>query len=51
MKENIEMIKEKEKEYNYNNGDREMGDYLNDKQIGKHITLTNKGEVETKLYK
>ena len=28
----------------YKNGDREMGDYLNGKKIGKHATLTINGE-------
>ena len=27
-----------------------MGDYLNDKAIGKHVTLTFNGEVKTKIY-
>ena len=31
-------------------GNREMGDYLNDKKIGKHITLTNNGEILTNIY-
>ena len=34
----------------YTNGNREMGDYLNDKKIGKHITLTNNGEILTNIY-
>ena len=34
----------------YSNGDREMGDYLNSEKIGKHITLTNNGEVKTNIY-
>ena len=29
----------------YNNGNREMGDYYNNKAIGKHVKLTNAGEV------
>ena len=50
------MVKEKEKEYIIikvviDMKNREMGDYLNDNPIGKHITLTIKGEVESKLYK
>ena len=36
--------------YYYKNGDREMGDYLNDKEIGKHVTLTINGEVKTNIY-
>ena len=36
--------------YYFKNGDREMGDYLNGNPIGKHITLTIKGEVESKIY-
>ena len=34
----------------YNDGDREMGDYLNGKEIGKHVTLTINGEVKTRIY-
>ena len=34
----------------YNNGDRRMGDYSDDKPIGKHVTLIKNGEVETKNY-
>ena len=44
------MIKEKEKEYNYNNGDREMGDYLRGKKIGKHVTLHYNGDITSKDY-
>ena len=29
----------------YHNGDRMMGDYYNDKPIGKHVTLKINGEV------
>ena len=36
--------------YYFNNGDREMGDYLNDKPIGKHAVLTKNGEVKTSYY-
>ena len=34
----------------YNNGNREMGDYLNDKRKGKHVTLTINGQIITKNY-
>ena len=34
----------------YNNGDREIRDYLNGKRIGKHVTLTINGEVKSKVY-
>ena len=34
----------------YNNGDREMGDYWNDKLIGIQVMLTKNGEVKTKYY-
>ena len=34
----------------WNNGDREMGDYSNDNQIGKHVMLTKDGEVKEKYY-
>ena len=36
--------------YHYKNGDRSMGDYYNDKQIGKHVRLTRNGEVKIKNY-
>ena len=34
----------------YNDGNREMGDYYNDKEIGKHVMLTRNGEVKTYNY-
>ena len=34
----------------YNNGDKEMGDYLNDKEIGIHAFLSNKSKVKQKKY-
>jgi len=34
----------------YSNGDREMGDFLNDKQIGIHAYLSKKGKVKQKKY-
>ena len=34
----------------YANGDREMGDYLNDKKLGKHIIFHENGEIESKTY-
>ena len=36
--------------YYYNNGDREMGDYYNDNQIGKFVMLTKNGEVKINNY-
>ena len=47
MKESGEMIKEKEKLYiiYYNNGEREMKDYLNDLPIGKHVKLNINGII------
>ena len=37
--------------YYYNDGDRYEGDWRNDeKEIGKHVTLTFNGEVKTKIY-
>ena len=32
------------------NGDRRMGDYLNDKEIGKHVRLTRNWEVKIENY-
>ena len=32
------------------NGDREMGNYLNDKKVGKHVKLTAKGKVTSSVY-
>jgi hypothetical protein len=37
--------------YYYNNGDREIGDYLKDKKIGKHVILHKNGKVSEKIYK
>ena len=34
----------------YNNGDREMGDYYNNKKMGKHVMLTKIGEVKINDY-
>ena len=34
----------------YSNGDREMGDYLNDQAIGIHAKLLYNGKVESKHY-
>ena len=31
----------------YNDGSREMGDYLNGKKIGKHVKLYKNGEIES----
>ncbi len=36
--------------YYYANGDREMGDFLNDTDIGRHVTLTKCGEVKVQNY-
>ena len=36
--------------YYYNNGIREMEDYLKDKKIGKHVSLLPNGEVKTNNY-
>ena len=36
--------------YDYNDGDRRMGDYSNNNPIGKHVTLTKNGEVKTTNY-
>ena len=33
----------------YENGDREMGDFLNNNPKGKHVTLTSNGEVKTDI--
>ena len=34
----------------YNNGDREMGDYLNGKQVGIHVKLNFNGKVTQQKY-
>ena len=34
----------------YANGDREMGNYLNDKKVGKHIKLTATGKITNFTY-
>ena len=36
--------------YYYNNGDREMGDYLNDDKIGIHAKLNINGVVIQQQY-
>ena len=36
--------------YYFNNGDRSMGYYSNDKTIGKHAKLTKYGEVKEENY-
>ena len=36
--------------YYYNNGDREMGNYLNDKKVGKHVKLHLNGDVTSELF-
>ena len=36
--------------YYFKSGSREMGDYLNDKEIGKHVKLNINGEVTTNNY-
>ena len=50
MKENLNLIIEKEKVYYYLNGDREMGDNAHDKKIGKHVTLFTNGEIKINDY-
>ena len=34
----------------YNNGDRKMGDYLDDKPIGMHVTLHSDEDITLKNY-
>ena len=36
--------------YYYKSGNREMGDYLNDQKVGKHVTLTIIGKITDKKY-
>ena len=36
--------------YYYHNGDRSMGDFYNDKPVGKHVTLTKNGKVKVNNY-
>ena len=36
--------------YYFQNGNREMGDYLDDKKIGIHIYLYSNGEVIENIY-
>ena len=36
--------------YYFANGDRRMGDYLNDNPIGKHVRLTRNWEVKIENY-
>ena len=30
-----------------NNGDREMGDFLNNEKVGKHVILHSNGKIST----
>ena len=41
MVECINDMREGQGIFYYNNGDREMGDYYNDEEIGKHVMLTS----------
>ena len=34
----------------FNNGDRMMGDYYNNKPVGKHVRLTKNGDVKIENY-
>ena len=34
----------------YNNGDREMGNYSIGQSVGKHVKLTQSGDVRTENY-
>ena len=34
----------------YNNGDREMGDYLKGNKIGKHVMMLADGNISSKNY-
>ena len=43
-------LKEGKGIFYFNNGDRRMGDYKNDKETVKHIRLTKNGEVKTESY-
>jgi len=36
--------------YYYNNGDREMGNYLNNNPVGKHVILTTNGDIDSHIY-
>ena len=36
--------------YYYNDVDRRIGDYYNDKEIGKHDTLTKSGDIKIENY-
>ena len=36
--------------YYYNDGDREMGDWKDGKEIGKHVILNKNGEVKIENY-
>ena len=43
-------VKEGSGVYYYQNGDREIGDYLNDAKTGKHILIDKSGKVVEKNY-
>ena len=51
MKVNGKIIKGQEKGIcYYNNGNREMGDWKDDKKVGKHVILSENGEIKTEEY-
>ena len=50
MKKIIKMVKKKDRILYYNNGDREMGNYLNGMRKGKHVKLHANGEVTSEIY-
>ena len=51
MKEIGRMIKKEGKGiYYYTDGNREMGNYLKGRQVGKHVTLHSNGDVTSRIY-
>ena len=51
MKEILRMIIEKEQGVYYqSDGDRAMGDYINDKEVGMHVIFDSVGNVIEKNY-
>ena len=47
---NLEENKKLDSDEEEENGDREIGDYLNGNKIGKHITLKKNGKISKNKY-
>ena len=50
MKEFINGIRDGKGIIYYANGERYMGDYSNDKKVGKHVILDNNGNIFSEIH-